>query len=276
MIAQGQISNGRPEEMQVTPESGKAVAVESLVFGYEGLRVLEDITFHVDRGEFVAIVGPSGCGKSTLLGILAGFLEADSDSVLIEGQRPTSPTLRRGVVFQEYALFPWRTTVRNIEFALEGTGRVRTGSRKAKEERRDRAMELLRMVGLESFAESYPHQLSGGMKQRVAIARALACDPELLLMDEPLGALDALTRESLIVEIGRILERTKQTVVYVTHNVVEAVTLADRVVVFESNPGRIQEIIDIPMPRPREPLSDDVVAHERKIRSLLGAGESHL
>lgn len=250
------------------------VSIESLSFRYDDALVLDNISFDVERGEFVAIIGPSGCGKSTLLGILAGFLPLDSETVAIEGQRPSSHSLKRGVVFQDYGLFPWRTAVRNIEFALEGTKRVWTGSRAAKEERRERAMQLLSMVGLENHASTYPHQLSGGMKQRVAIARALACDPDLLLMDEPLGALDALTRESLIDQIGSIVQASDQTVVYVTHNVVEAVTLADRVVVFRANPGRIEGIVEVPLPRPRDALADEVVELEREIRRLLGAGES--
>ncbi|MGH2598574.1 MAG: ABC transporter ATP-binding protein [Egibacteraceae bacterium] len=249
---------------KVDGREADAIEVGGLNVFFEQLHVLEDVSFRSRRGEFIAAVGPSGCGKSTLLNVLAGFIAPSSGSVVIEGQVPSSPNLNRGMVFQEYALFPWRTAWRNVAFALE------SGGMDDKTERRKRALELLELVNLSRFADGYPHQLSGGMKQRVAIARALANDPSLLLMDEPLGALDALTRESLMELIDAVWRRTKQTVVYITHNVTEAVYLGDRVLVFTPGPrARIKADVSIDLPRPRDRLADESVEYQRTITALV-------
>ncbi|MFT4884511.1 MAG: NitT/TauT family transport system ATP-binding protein [Natronomonas sp.] len=213
--------------------------------GQEGpVQALEDVSFDVEDGEFVCIVGPSGCGKTTLFRIIAGLESATRGEVYLSGERVDEPTPDMGVVFQEYHLFPWRTVRGNAAFGLEKQGTP-------KAERRERVDHLIDLVGLEGFAESYPKELSGGMKQRVAIARALAADPALLLMDEPFGAVDAQTREMLQGELLDIWQETEKTVLFVTHDVEEAVKLADRVVVMAKEPGRIRETVEIDLPRPR-------------------------
>jgi NitT/TauT family transport system ATP-binding protein len=199
---------------------------------------LEGVDLDIRSGEFLALVGPSGCGKSTFLDIVAGLSRADSGSLDIEGRPVQGPGLDRGVVFQGYALFPWRTVLENVEFGLEAQGLP-------KGRRREIAREHIRLVGLEAFEERHPHQLSGGMRQRVAIARALAHDPEILLMDEPFGALDAQTRERLQLEMLKIKQKTAKTVLFVTHSIEEAVLLSDRVAVMTSRPGTIKTIVDI-------------------------------
>ena len=200
---------------------------------------LEDITFDVRSGEFLAVVGPSGCGKSTLLDLLGGLTMPTSGRILLDGHPISGPARDRGIVFQQYALFPWRTALQNIEFGLDLAGR-KAG------ERLDVARHFLDLVGLSAFANRYPHELSGGMKQRVAIARSLAYDPEVLLMDEPFAALDAQTRETLQGELLRIWRATGKTIVFITHGIDEAVVLGQRVAVMTSRPGRIKEIVDIP------------------------------
>jgi NitT/TauT family transport system ATP-binding protein len=206
---------------------------------------LKDINLKVKKGEFVAIVGPSGCGKSTLLDILAGLAQPTSGAILIDGKSVTGPGLDRGIVLQGYALFPWRTVRQNVEFGLEI-------KKTPKAERREISARFINLVGLEGFGDHYPHELSGGMKQRVAIARALAYDPEVLLMDEPFAAVDAQTRESLQDELLRIWEETGKTIVFVTHSIEEAVFLADRVAILDTNPGAVKDILDIDLPRPRQ------------------------
>jgi NitT/TauT family transport system ATP-binding protein len=206
---------------------------------------LKDFNLKVNKGEFVALVGPSGCGKSTLLDILAGLAQPTSGSILIDGKKITGPALDRGIVMQGYALFPWRTVRQNVEFGLEI-------KKIPKAERMEISLKYINLVGLEGFADHFPHELSGGMKQRVAIARALAYDPEVLLMDEPFAAVDAQTRETLQDELLRIWEETGKTIVFVTHSIEEAVFLADRVAVLATNPGTIKEVIEIDLPRPRQ------------------------
>jgi NitT/TauT family transport system ATP-binding protein len=201
---------------------------------------LENINLEIKAGEFVAIVGPSGCGKSTLLDLLGGLTLPSAGRILIDGQPIKGPALDRGVVFQQYALFPWRTAQRNVEFGLEAKG-------VAARERAEIARRFLAMVGLGEFGERYPHELSGGMKQRVAIARSLAYDPDVLLMDEPFAALDAQTRENLQGELVRIWEQSGKTIVFITHGIDEAVYLGQRVAVMTSHPGRIKQVIDIPL-----------------------------
>ncbi|MDA8235100.1 MAG: ABC transporter ATP-binding protein [Clostridia bacterium] len=212
--------------------------------GHEGLLALDNVNLEIKQGEFVALVGPSGCGKSTFLDILGGLATPNSGDIYIDGKPVKGPGLDRGIVFQGYALFPWRTIQHNIEFGLEIKGIP-------KNERKDIALKYLKLVGLEGFENRYPYELSGGMKQRVAIARALAFDPEILLMDEPFGALDAQTREVLQIELLRIWEETHKTIVFVTHSIDEAIFLADRVVIMTARPGKIKSDIRIDLPRPR-------------------------
>jgi NitT/TauT family transport system ATP-binding protein len=204
---------------------------------------LDDLDLEVRAGELLTIVGPSGCGKSTVLDLIAGLAEPSSGELTIDGRPITGPGLDRSVVFQQYTLLPWRTALANIEFALEAKGGL------TKKERTARAREYLELVGLTEFANRYPHELSGGMKQRVAIARSLSYSPEVLLMDEPFGALDAQTRERLQEELLRIWKRTGTTVVFITHDIDEAVFLGERVAVMSGRPGRIKELIPIELDR---------------------------
>jgi NitT/TauT family transport system ATP-binding protein len=200
---------------------------------------LEDITLDVRPGEFLALVGPSGCGKSTLLDLLGGLTASTSGCILLDGRPIEGPARDRGIVFQQYALFPWRTAAQNVEFGLDIAGL------KARQ-RREIARHYLDLVGLTAFADRYPHELSGGMKQRVAIARSLAYDPEVLLMDEPFAALDAQTRETLQGELLRIWRATGKTIIFITHGIDEAVVLGQRVAVMTSRPGRIKHVVEIP------------------------------
>ena len=220
---------------------------------------LQDISFSVEPSEFLCVVGQSGCGKTTMLNIAAGFLEPTKGTILIGGKAVTGKGLDRGVVFQDFAqLFPWRTALRNVEFGLEMKGLP-------KAEREETALRFLRLVNLEKFARSYPHELSGGMQQRVAIARALAYNPTVLLMDEPFAALDALTREEMQRFLVDIWRETKKTVIYVTHNVAEAVYLADRVIVFSPHPGTVKAQVKITLPRPRDTLSVEFLECQKEI-----------
>ena len=222
---------------------------------------LQDVSFGVEAAEFLCVVGQSGCGKTTMLNIVAGFLKPTEGEILISGKTVTGKGLDRGIVFQDFAqLFPWRTAQRNIEFGLEMKGI-------AKEERAEIALRFLRLVNLEKFARSYPHELSGGMQQRVAIARALAYNPAVLLMDEPFAALDALTREEMQRFLVDVWRETKKTVVYVTHNVAEAVYLADRVIVFSPHPGTVKAQVKITLPRPRDTLSVEFLEYQKEIVS---------
>ena len=202
------------------------------------LVALDDVSLQVPRGEFLTLVGPSGSGKTTLLDLLGGLSRPTSGSVLVDGTEVTGPGLDRGIVFQQYALFPWRTTLANVTFGLEQQGLSR-------KERNERARENLVLVGLQGFEDRYPHELSGGMKQRVAIARSLAYQPGILLMDEPFAALDAQTREQLQDELLRIWRATDTTVVFITHGIEEAVYLGQRVAVLSSRPGRLKALVDI-------------------------------
>jgi NitT/TauT family transport system ATP-binding protein len=227
-----------------TSGAGVTVRDVSMVLGTRRrVHVLDNISFEVPCSRFCCLIGVSGCGKTTLLNLLAGFLQPTRGEVLLGGAPPGKA--RSAVVFQEYALFPWLTAAANVELGLESRG--------ADEGKHDEALRYLEMVGLRDFAHSHPHELSGGMQQRVAIARALACAPDFLLMDEPLGALDALSREQVKKLIARLWSEFKQTVVYVTHDVGEAVYLADQVVVLSPHPGRLKAIVPIDLPRPRRP-----------------------
>ena len=232
----------------------------------EGEKVvaLSDINLYVADKEFVCFIGPSGCGKTTLLRITAGLEKPDSGTLTVNNEPIKGPGPDRGMVFQEYSLFPWRTVLKNITFSLEM-------KKIPKIEREKIAREFLELVGLSKFADSYPHELSGGMKQRVAIARALVNDPDVLLMDEPFGAVDAQTRNRLQHELLNIWEKKKKTVLFITHSVDEAVFLADKVVVFTARPGRIKEVISVDLPRPRERTSFEVNAVREHLLASLGA-----
>ena len=207
------------------------------------MRALDGIDLAVDTEEFVAVLGPSGCGKSTLLNLIAGLLTPTEGAIWLDGELPPGRAAT-AMVFQEFALFPWRTVQANVEFGLEEMGLTR-------DERARRARRYLDMTGLAGFETKYPHELSGGMRQRVGIARALAVEPPVLLMDEPFSALDAQTRQLMQEELLGIWERTRQTIVYVTHNIHEAVYMADRVVVLSRRPGRVLAEMKVELPRPR-------------------------
>jgi len=216
-------------------------------------------SFATAPSEFLCIVGPSGCGKTTLLNMIAGFLVPSAGEILIGGRPVSGQGFDRGIVFQDFAqLFPWRTALENVAFGLEMKGVPRA-------ERERVALEQLRLVKLEKFAAAYPHHLSGGMQQRVAIARALAYNPGVLLMDEPFAALDALTRDEMQRLLAEVWRETRKTVVYVTHNVAEAVYLADRVVVMSAHPGRIRAVVSIRLPRPRDALSVEFLQYQKEL-----------
>ena len=243
------------------------IAGVSKTFASRGRTVdaLQPVDLSIAAGEFVCIVGPSGCGKSTLLSIIAGLETASSGSIGVNGQQVSGPGIDRVLLFQEAALFPWLDVQHNVEFGLRQAG---VSSKK----RADLAHHFIELVHLQGFERSYVHQLSGGMRQRVAIARALAIDPQVLLMDEPFGALDALTRDRLHIELEAIWTATQKTVVFVTHNVREAVALGDRVLVFSPRPGRITHEFRIDLPRPRLLEDHDVVDESSKILKILKGG----
>ena len=227
------------------------------------LVALSGVSFSVRSGEFVSIVGPSGCGKTTLLLIIAGLVERSAGELRVDGRPVEGPGLDRGVVFQEFALFPWMTVLANVCFGLEMKG-------VPKQERTAIARRYLRMVGLEGFEDVYPHRLSGGMKQRVAVARSLAYDPEVLLMDEPFGALDAQTRAILQQMLVSVWSETRKTVLFVTHSIREAVLLSDRVLAMSPRPGTIVGELAVPLPRPRDPLSPQFVELQKAVGAMLG------
>jgi NitT/TauT family transport system ATP-binding protein len=225
-------------------QSPVKLSVENLTKKFNDLEVLRSISTHVKRGEFVSIVGPSGCGKTTFLRIVGGLEKANSGTIKLDDRVIDGPGSDRGFVFQQDNLLPWRTILANTEIGPE-IGGYRNP------EQRKKTLDLLKLVGLSGFENYYPRQLSGGMRQRVNLARALAVDPDLLLMDEPFSALDAQTREIMQTELLRIWEEGRKTVLFVTHQIDEAVYLSDRVFVFARRPGRINEIVDINLPRPR-------------------------
>ena len=222
--------------------SKAAIEVEGLSHFYrpnkgKPVHALDNVSLQIRDREFVSLLGPSGCGKSTLLYLIGGFLPVEQGKLLVSGNQVTKPGPDRGVVFQHFALFPWKTVLQNVLYGLENTGVPR-------KERREKAEHYIKLVHLDGFQDSFPSQLSGGMRQRAALARTLAVDPDILLMDEPLGALDAQTRGIMQEEILSIWEKTQKTVVFVTHDVREAVYLAERVVMMSARPGRIMEIVD--------------------------------
>lgn len=226
------------------------------------LTAIDDVDVTIRQEEFVCVLGPSGCGKTTLLRMVAGLDLPTSGEILLDGEPIRGPNPRVGIVFQEYSLFPWRSVIDNVAFGLEmqGVGR---------DERYQRAGKYLELVGLSQFSHSYPSELSGGMRQRVAVARALALDPVVLLMDEPFGALDAQTRNLLQKELLEIWEKTKKTIMFVTHSVDEAVFLADRLVVLTPRPGRVCEVIPIELHRPRERTNVEFAQLRRKVLDLI-------
>jgi NitT/TauT family transport system ATP-binding protein len=232
-------------------------------FGAEAITALADASLRIEKGEFVCLIGPSGCGKSTLLRMVGGFETVTEGALLMWGKPVAGPGPDRGMVFQDYGLFPWLTVTQNVGFGPAARGRP-------KAEVAATAKRFVDTVGLTRFADAYPHQLSGGMKQRVAIARVLANDAEVVLMDEPFGALDAFTRERLQEELLEIWARTKLTVIFVTHAIEEAIILADRVVVMSPGPGRIVADERITLARPRDPTSPEFNALRRHLSALLG------
>jgi NitT/TauT family transport system ATP-binding protein len=238
------------------------IRIQALSKSYNGKLALGRVDLELAQNSFTCLLGPSGCGKSTLLNMIAGFVPPTTGQVLVDDEAVAGASADRGVVFQEYALFPWRTALANVEF-----GPLMRG--KAPAQRRALARHYLELVGLQAHEAKYPNELSGGMKQRVAIARALANAPSVLLMDEPFGALDAQTREVLQEELLRIWEQERKTVVFVTHSISEAIFLGDRIVVMATLPGSIKEVIDVPLAHPRDRSGPQFVALERSIKQLV-------
>lgn len=243
------------------------IIVKQLSKTYQGednvqVHALSDINLEIKDGEFVCVLGPSGCGKSTFLEILAGLQPASSGRILIGEKDVNRPSRDIGVVFQDASLFPWRTILDNVKFGLEVGG-------VSKQERHERALHYIDMVNLNGFEHHYPHQLSGGMRQRAGLARTLVANPKVLLMDEPFGAVDYLTRLQLQADVTSIWEKERKTVVFITHDVPEAVYLADRVIIFSPRPGRIRSIYDVPFPRPRENDHPLLLELQKEIYSVL-------
>jgi NitT/TauT family transport system ATP-binding protein len=227
-----------------------AVEARNVTVEYERSRerstlvALQDFSIGVQEGEFLTIVGPSGCGKSTFLNLVAGLWFPAAGELLVRGKPVTGPAQDRAVVFQEYALMPWRTVEGNVRFGLEMQRRIDSTTD-------EKVARYIEMVGLGGFEDAYPRELSGGMRQRVGLARALATEPRILLMDEPFAAVDAMTRELMQDEVAQIVQETGQTIIFITHSVDEAITLGDRIVVVSNRPGRVKEIIPVTIPRPR-------------------------
>ncbi|MBE6874001.1 MAG: ABC transporter ATP-binding protein [Ruminococcus albus] len=222
---------------------------------------LDHVSLDIEKGEFICLLGPSGCGKSTLLNALAGFEKVNSGSVKIDGREVTAPSINNITIFQNYGLLPWRNVLKNVELGLES-------KKVPKEEREKTAKKYLDLVGLSGYEERHPKQLSGGQQQRVAIARGLAVDPDIIFMDEPFGALDAITRMKLQEDILRISREEKKTIIFVTHDIEEAVFLADRIVVMMADPGRIKSIVKVPLGTHRDRTNDDFLYVRDKIFEL--------
>ncbi|MFT3869796.1 MAG: ABC transporter ATP-binding protein [Nibricoccus sp.] len=257
MTLQSELANVSPSKLAVS-----GITKRFRARGRE-VHALDHVSIDVAEGEFVCLLGPSGCGKSTLLNLIAGLDEADEGTISSDGQPVTGPGRDRMVMFQESALFPWLDVIDNVMFGLK----LKPGL--TNPERREVAHFYLKLVGLEKFLHANIHELSGGMKQRVALARALAPNPRVLLMDEPFAALDALTREQLYGDLQRIQQQRQKTIVFVTHNVREAVCLGDRVILFSPNPGRIQQEFKINLARPRDINSVDLAGHATTITKAL-------
>ena len=242
----------RPSVGDSPPTRAPLIEIRGVSAGYENKRqktrliALRDVFLDVYSGEFLAIVGPSGCGKTTLINMIAGFMKPLEGTIRVGGKIVEGPGADRAMVFQDYAVLPWRTVYKNVMFALENRH-----PRPSKAEARERIGHALELVGLTGFEKSLPYELSGGMRQRVGIARALVSEPSILLMDEPFGAVDAMTREAMQAEFEKIIAETGQTVFFITHSIDEALTLADRVVVVSNRPGKVLEIVDVDLPRSR-------------------------
>lgn len=219
---------------------------------------IDGFNLEIRDGELISLLGPSGCGKSTFLYLIGGFEKITEGEILLDGVPITGPGSNRGVVFQEYVLFPWQTVARNIEYGLRLNNTP-------KEQRVARVKELVRMIGLEGFEDVYPFTLSGGMQQRVSIARAMAYDPDVMLMDEPFGALDAQTRNKMLVDLIGIHGKTHKTILFVTHSVEEAVMISDRVCLFSSRPSKVKEIIEIEIEHPRSVTDDRFVTYQKRL-----------
>ncbi len=256
--------HNRPVKLQVDHLSKKFDTPKGEILA------LRELSFQVHRREFITVIGPSGCGKTTLIRILAGLDFPSSGRVMLDGKSMEGPSAERGMVFQDYTLFPWLSVKKNVMFGLEIKG---MGEMKAEAE----AMEWLEIVGLSKFADVYPSQLSGGMKQRVAIARSLANRPEILFLDEPFGALDAQTRASMQDYLLKIWRNVNITIFFVTHDLDEAVYLSDRILVLRANPGEIDELIEVPVSRPRSPgqfLSPEFLATKKRLEELIRPSDS--
>lgn len=236
----------------------KQIRCIDLEKSFDNRKIIDRLNIDIEKGEFVVLLGPSGCGKSTLLSLIAGFEFPEKGKLLVDGKRIRRPSKKFGFVFQDYALFPWKTVRGNILAGLGTDARSRRTANK-----------FIKLVGLEEFADEFPHKLSGGMKQRVAIARALAYDPEILLMDEPFGALDAQTRKVMQHELLRIMKKLKKTVVFVTHSVMEAVYLADRIVVLSKIPAKIIYEKKITFSSERSTLTDEFQSHRKDVLNYL-------
>jgi NitT/TauT family transport system ATP-binding protein len=248
------------------PEGGTLMTIKDLRVVYRTddseTVAVENFSLDVKKGELISIVGPSGCGKTTILRCIAGLLQPTEGKVMIGDKECTAPGSDRGMVFQDFALFPWRSVVQNVEFGMEVAG-------VPKQERRERALRYVKAVGLEKFADSRIHELSGGMKQRVGIARALVMHPAVVLMDEPFGALDAQTRNIMQETLNKIITHSARTVLFVTHSVDEALYLSDRVVVLSKRPSTIYKIVDVPWPRPRDRAAPEFTELRKTILSYL-------
>lgn len=246
------------ETMTATTERDKSASVVAPLISVRDLTVqyniartgatltaVKGVNLDVHEGEFVTVLGPSGCGKTTVMNVIAGLVTPTHGEVLVDGHPVTGPGPDRAVVFQDYALLPWRTVFENVKFGLEMQKHLKGDGW------RERVQDAIELVGLAGFESSYPKELSGGMQQRVGLARAVVAEPRILLMDEPLGAVDALTREVMRDEIEKLIAATGKTVLFITHSIEEAILLGDRIVVFKSHPGAIKEIIEVKLPRPR-------------------------
>ncbi len=244
----------------------RAIEVEKTFYDVENrsrVTAIKGLNLEIYDKEFVMIIGPSGCGKSTFLYMIAGFEKPSGGTILLNEKPVHKPAPDRGIVFQDFVLYPWRTVLSNISFGLELQG-------VHKKEAAEKARYYVSMIGLEGFEDAYPHTLSGGMKQRVAIARALVYDPEVLLMDEPFGALDAQTRDYMIADLRRVWEETQKTIVFVTHSIQEAVMLADRIFVFSARPSKVKDIVEVSLEKPRDPSHQEFKRVEAHIKKVLG------
>jgi NitT/TauT family transport system ATP-binding protein len=261
-------SSGLSVAESAVPESRGQILASELrkIYDYRGTAMVavDHLTLAIQPGEFVAIIGPSGCGKTTFLNMVAGFEEPTAGVIKVDGAAIAGPGPERGVVFQEYALFPWLNVLANVRYGLLERGMP-------KKQATEVAHKWLEQVGLDGFGDRYPHQLSGGMRQRVALVRVLANEPKILLMDEPFAALDAMTRSLLQKELLSLWQRSHQTVLFVTHNVEEAIYLADRMVIMSRRPNAIREVVTIDLPRPRDVTSTQFNDYRRSATGLLDA-----